>query len=312
MELTPVVAVGGNRLTWSVLPADVRQQVERTMGSRVVTASSKTGGFSPALASVLTLADGRCVFAKAISVTRNDFSAAAIRRETEVLGRLPTHVPAPRLLYSYDDGDWVALVTEAIDGHNPMQPWDSVELDRFLEATTVLAASLTPCPVETDAYVSQVNEYTQWSQMDPTLLDPELVGHVDELAQLELGWAKAVDGTSLLHGDLRSDNFLLTADSFAVVDWPSAVVGAPWIDLLYALPSVAMHGGGDVDTLWRRHPLSHSVDDDAVHAALAGVAGFFINRSLQPPVPLLPTIRQFQRAQGIAAYHWLAGRLGWS
>jgi aminoglycoside phosphotransferase (APT) family kinase protein len=311
MELTAVAAVGGNRLRWHEVPPHVRAAIESRVGAPVVAADSKSGGFSPALASVLTLADGRTVFVKAVSTARNEFTAGAIRRETAVLAGLPAHVPAARLLSAFDDGEWVALVIEAVDGDNPAQPWHRGELTRFLDATTVLAGSLTPAPIEARRFVESVDEFTQWSQMDPDRLDREFGTHLDALIRLEQHWSDAVDGTALLHGDLRADNFLLTADSFVVVDWPWAGIGAPWCDLLYALPSVAMHGGGDPDELWRGHELSRSVDDDAVNAALAGAAGFFIARSLQPPVPLIPTIRDFQRAQGVVTFRWLAARLGW-
>jgi aminoglycoside phosphotransferase (APT) family kinase protein len=311
MELTSVAAVGGHRLTWPELPERVRAALASRIGTPVVGASSRSGGFSPALASVLALADGRAVFAKASSVARSEFAVAAIRRECEVLAALPASVPAPALITSYDDGEWVALVTEAIDGHNPVQPWDQGELKRFLAAATILAASLTPSPIVAAPFAEFVDEFTQWRQVDPARLDTEFRTHLDALIDLESGWVEAVDGTSLLHGDLRSDNFVLTEDSFAVVDWPSVAIGAPWLDLLYALPSIAMHGGGDIDALWRDHPLSTGVDDDAVNAAIAGATGLFIGRSLKPPVPFLPTIRQFQRAQGIAAFTWLARRMHW-
>jgi aminoglycoside phosphotransferase (APT) family kinase protein len=317
METTAPAPVGGNRLAWHDLPDRLRVHLEAAVGSPVVSATSKEGGFSPALASVLMLADGRSVFAKAVSLSRNDFTVAAIRREVQVLAELPTTVAAPQLLWSYDDGEWVALVIDAVDGHNPGLPWHREDLERFLAAMTVLAESLTPSPIVAKLFTDSVEEFTRWSQMadDPAMtarLDPEFRSHIAEMIQLEKSWATAVDGTSLLHGDMRADNFILTKTGFAVVDWPSVCIGAPWVDLLYALPSISMYGGGDPDRLWLEHPLSRGVDADAVNAALAGVIGFFIWRSLEPPVPLLPTIRQFQRAQGLAAYRWLAGRMGWS
>lgn len=312
MELQAVAAVGGHRLTWAELPEHVQQRLTSMIGAPVVASSSHEGGFSPALASVLTLADGRTVFAKSINATRNAFSTDGIRREASILAALPTAVPAPRLLAFDDDGEWVALVTEAVDGHNPAQPWERSELTRFLDATTVLAESLTPTPIDiARRFVDMADEFTQWSRLDPARLDAGVRDHLDELITMESGWIEATAGESLLHGDLRSDNFLLTADGFSVVDWPSVVIGAPWLDLLYAFPSIAMHGGGDVDELWRKHPLSIGVDDEAANAALAGAAGFFIGRSLEPPVPLLPTIRAFQRAQGLATLHWLGQRLNW-
>jgi hypothetical protein len=148
METTVPLAVGGNRLRWPELPGFVRRAIEDALSGTVVAADSKEGGFSPGLASVLTLDSGAKVFAKAVSMQRNEFTVAAIRNEVRVLAALPETVPAPRLRWSYDDGDWVALITDAVDGHTPAQPWRRDELARFLDAATILARSLTPSPLE--------------------------------------------------------------------------------------------------------------------------------------------------------------------
>jgi hypothetical protein len=114
-----------------------------------------------------------------------------------------------------------------------------------------------------------------------------------------------------MHGDLRADNVVLTPDGrFVAVDWPSVCLGPPWLDLLAALPSIAMHGGGDPEELWSAHPFGATSDRDAVNVALAGFAGLVLARSLQPVLPLLPTVRDFQRVQGEVALRWLFGRLG--
>ena len=65
-----VVASGGNRLRWHDVPAEVRFAIADGLGSPVVAAESRHGGFSPGLASVLRLEDGRSVFAKAINASR--------------------------------------------------------------------------------------------------------------------------------------------------------------------------------------------------------------------------------------------------
>ena len=72
-----------------------------------------------------------------------------------------------------------------------------------------------------------------------------------------------------------------------------------------------MHGGGDPEILWNGHPLGRAAEPDAVDTAVAGLAGYFVYRSLQPPIPLLPTIRDFQRVQGEIALDWLRSRLHW-
>jgi len=308
MTSTTPLAVGGSRIRWHELPETVRKVIETAAGGPVVAAANQQGGFSPALASVLTLADGRRVFAKTVTEERNDFAAAAIRREAHILAGLPEDVPAPRLLWSGDHvdetGDWAVLVTEAVDGWSPAQPWRPEELRRYLDAAALLADTLTPSPLTALALADDVEDFTNWSE----LAHP----YADQLAELESGCGAALAGTSLLHGDLRADNFLLTETGFAVVDWPAACVGPKWVDLFFGLASIAMHGGGDPEQIWADHPLSGGVDPDAADAVLAGLAGFFVSRSLQPPIPLLPTLRDFQRVQGEVSLRWLAGRRGWT
>lgn len=45
---------------------------------------------------------------------------------------------------------------------------------------------------------------------------------------------------------------------------------------------------------------------------LLAIAGFFTHRSLQPPPPGLPTVREFQAAQALVARQWLSERLKWT
>jgi len=316
MQSTAPRAVGGHRLRWNEIPAHIQHAITAAAGAPVTTARSQDGGFSPALASVLGLADGRSVFAKASNLDRSAFAVDAIRAETRVLTALPDTVPAPRLLWSHDDGDWAILLTEAVDGHNPRQPWRPDELRRFLDAFSVLAQTLAPSPIAAAELAADTDLSHNWRTLaadpvDAGRLTPEVVALIDRLAVIEQSWAEAVAGTSLVHGDLRSDNFLLTADGFAVVDWPSVGLGAPWIDLLLVIPSISMQGGGEPNTVWCGHPLSHIAEPEAVNTAIAGLAGFFLYRSIQPPIPLLPTIRDFQRIQGMIALNWLRDRMGW-
>jgi hypothetical protein len=78
------------------------------------------------------------------------------------------------------------------------------------------------------------------------------------------------------------------------------------------LPSVAMQGGPDPWTLFDAHPVTHGADGNAVTAFLAGLAGYFVWQASQPEPPGLPTLREFQRAQGEQALRWLEHRTGWA
>lgn len=41
-----------------------------------------------------------------------------------------------------------------------------------------------------------------------------------DLAALEAAWVTHTAGETLLHGDIRADNLLLTASGVTLVDWP--------------------------------------------------------------------------------------------
>src|SRR5713101_851388 len=110
------------------------------------------------------------------------------------------------------------------------------------------------------------------------------------------------DGTTLLHADLRADNILLTPSRVFFIDWPWATRGAAWVDLLFMLPSVAMQGGPKPWEIFDAHPLGRSAPAAGVTAVVAAAAGFMIRGSRLPPPPGLPTVRAFQRDQGIR--HW--------
>ncbi|WP_158853042.1 phosphotransferase [Saccharothrix deserti] len=215
--------IGGNRLTWAHVPAQVRTAIEDGLGSAVVREVSCPGGFSPGLASKLELADGRRVFAKAVGTSANPHSPTMHRREAEV----SAVVPGPRLLWSYDDGDWVALVFEEIAGRGPALPWVAHEWERVHAAVVELGSIEAP-----DGFRSigaDPGAFSGWRSLAAEPLpgiDPWALERLDELAAWESEWAAAAAGRSLVHGDLRADNVLLTSSDVVFVDWPQAGWGS--------------------------------------------------------------------------------------
>jgi aminoglycoside phosphotransferase (APT) family kinase protein len=174
---------------------------------------------------------------------------------------------------------------------------------------------LTPAPFDAPPIRERLYDmFTGWRSFvaSGTGLDGWAGRRLHELAALEEDWAEGATGPTLLHTDLRADNMLLTPDRVVIVDWPWASIGAAWIDLLAMLPSVAMQGGPEPWTLFDAHPVSQGADPGAVTAVLAGLAGFFVWGAIQLPPPGLPTLREFQRAQGVHALQWLEHRTGWA
>lgn len=314
-------AAAGVRPGWEEVPGRVRAAIEAWLEDKVVAAGSMPGGFSPGLAARLQTRDDRRVFVKAVGPAPNPDSSAMHRREIEVVRILPPEAPVPRLLWSYDEGEegWVVLVFEDVDGRSPAEPWQPEELDRSLDVLAALAGLLTPSPLP-QTTVGGVDGWPiiaggHWRKLveeRPERLDGWSLRHLDWLAELEAGAPAAAEGDTLLHLDLRADNLLLTPDRVVVVDWPHARVGAPWVDLLFFAPSVAMQGGPPPEELLSRYPPARHADPAAITAVVCAIAGFFVGEGLQPAPPGLPTLRAFQVAQGEVAREWLARRTGWA
>jgi len=311
---TPVLGHDGavhapdHRLQWSDLPTFVRFTVEATLGTSVVEALGQRGGYGPSLAARCRLADGRRVFIKAVSAAQNPDSPVMMRREREIASCLPPEAPAPALLHSVDDGEWIALVFEDIEGTLPPTPWDPHDLARVIEATRRLG-DLAPCGRLRTVAQQYGAMFTGWRTLARE--DPNDIGnrwcraHVDELAASEARWEDVTVGDGLIHGDVRSDNVILTPDGRVVfVDWTSTCTGAGWFEVLAMLPSVELEGGGEPESVLERVGLGHLAPTVQI-PLVAALAGYFTDRGRLADPPGLPTLRPFQRAQGDVSIAWL-------
>ncbi len=297
----------GVHLPWTRVPVPVQAWAAGLGGGAPGAVRDLAGGFSPGATSVLEWPD-RSVFVKAVGPELNPDSPGLHRREAVVSAALPRSPRLPRLVETYDDGDWVALAFDAVDGRPPRHPWDARELALVVEALAAMHDELTPSPAPSiePLDVFERRNFGGWAMLaaldePPAGLDPWARAHLGELADVESGWPAACQGPTLVHGDVRSDNVLLTRDGVVFVDWPHAAVGNPAFDVVVWAPSVVLEGGPPPEELLSRHQPSGRSDSDAVSALLAAVSGFFVSHSLRPAPPGLPTIRPFQGAQGEVA-----------
>lgn len=178
-----------------------------------------------------------------------------------------------------------------------------------------MSVDLTPSPIATEtaasAFIRGINGWQKALQRGEDRIDMWCLSHLEQLAELEAQAPAAAAGETLLHFDTRADNLLIAGDRVYVLDWPWARTGAAFIDWVAMAPSVAMQGGPAPETFLRRFDVS-GVSDDAITAVVCTLAGFFVESSLAPAPPGLPTLRAFQAAQGRVAIDWLRERTGWS
>ncbi|MEU4163920.1 phosphotransferase [Actinoplanes sp. NPDC026670] len=305
-----MVVASGVRIGWVDLPAPVRHEIELIVGGPVVAAESQTGGFSPGTADRVRTATGRRAFVKAVTPALNTDSAVMARDELRISAALPAGAPVPRVLGGFDDGEWVVLVLEDIEGTHPRTPWIEGEIRGAAAALRDLAAALTPSPVPglpqaADRLAPAFGGWPAIAADPPTDLDPWAARRLDALcAAAGRGAAAIATGDTLVHTDLRADNILIRPDGrFVFIDWPWGCSGPPWLDAVLLAINVVVHGGDP-------GPLLSGVEARTAVDVIAGATGYFLNSARRPAPPGLPTIREFQRFQGDALVPWLRAALG--
>src|SRR5205085_1421957 len=179
-------------------------------------------------------------FVKAMDADAWPLEAVYYRTEALIAAALPPAVPAPRLLGTLDDGHWVMLAFEDVDGTEPAQPWRRADLDRVAGAVQDLARAATPSPVALPGDHPRLGGWAEVAGDGQRLARlPEhsawAAANLAELLRLEEAGLAAARGDSLVHFDLYAHNVLLTPDRVVFVDWPHARLGAPVVHLVTVL-----------------------------------------------------------------------------
>lgn len=307
----------GVHLRFELVPATVRAWVERLAGGQLAQVRDLAGGFSPGCCTLVESEGGRRLFVKAVGTELNRESPDIHRREAAIAAALPELGSLPRLVDTYDDGDWVGLVFEPVSGAPPRIPWEAEQLDLVLGELAALHEALTPCPILEVETVSERHggALRGWAALagsaDGAVLDPWTRRHLGRLVELERACPAAVDdGDTLVHMDIRSDNLLVGPGGVVFVDWPHAARGSGVFDVVAWASSVALEGGPDPEELLARYRPAAGSDPEATTAMVAAIAGYFTHHGSLPDPPGLPTLRAFQRAQGEVARAWLRTRTG--
>lgn len=313
-----VIEVPG-RMPWDEVPESIRASVGEILGAPVVSARTQSGGFSPGSADRVVTADGRRAFVKTAWREVNAEATDIHRREARKSASLPAGIPVPRLLGAIDRGDWVAVVFEDVEGRHPFTPWRADEVVLVLDALADISAPHLPASDALPPLEEELSRlFAGWSLMGDLAsvpLDADLAAwarprHAEFVRMSDAALAD-LRGDRLVHLDARADNLLIRPDgTVAVVDWPWAARGAGWFDALALLVNVRLYDPHvDVEALIATHRAFDGMPPDAATRVLAGLAGFFLEGSMQPDKPGIPTLRSFQRDQAIATLRWLRERL---
>ena len=205
---------------------------------------------------------------------------------------------------SYDDGEWVAIMLEDVEGEHPHLDDDAV-MDTLLRETERLGQVLAervpdpPAPDgENGGLVDLRDGFHAWADAVsragevPADLLPDWIRRDTET------WEPLVRGLAdhdvrLVHWDIRNDNLLLRPTGELVfLDWGAAGIGPGWLDpLLARLERVEDPW---FDAALASSPALMAAGDLAVDSWLVGFAVFLAWRAHTAVDVNLPTLNDFR------------------
>jgi hypothetical protein len=306
----------GVRIGYAAVPAAVRAWVDEALGSPVVGTVEQVGGMSPGCATRVTCADGTRAFVKAVGAELNPDTPVLFRREDAVLGHLGSHELWARLLASYDDGAWVALLIEDVEGRHPDFGHDA-ELEAVLAGTDRLSAVLQDRDVPpTVDLIDVAGAFRKWASTLATLADAPAEAPVPGWLRSDPhGWADVLREHAsrpmphVAHWDVRVDNLLRRPDGRIVfVDWGMAARGPAWADPLLARLERVEEPWFDASI--GASPALSEAGDDVVTAFLAGFGAHLAVRSVVAVDVNLPTLNDFRITESRRILAGVARRTG--
>jgi hypothetical protein len=303
VSTTPLAA--SPRIAWADVPQHVQAAVEQELGSPIRTAVTQDGGFSPGAAVRVVCQDGRRAFVKAVGLTLNPDSPGLHRAELHAMSLLPDEVPAPALLAAYDDGDWVALVLEDIDGRRPEVPWQEADVAAMSRTLSQLARI--EAPAQLPAFADVVKMLTSWDEVaaNPAGIDRALLDRLHEMTAAQSLARIVTPGDALVHWDARADNVLVRHGQAVLLDWAWASRGAPWLDSVLLAMDFRIQGGPDADDFLRASACTRDVEPQHLRSVVACMVGVWAERARRPTPPGLPTIRMWQAHCRDHALRWV-------
>jgi hypothetical protein len=258
----------------------------------------KSRGYAAAYHAIVELDDGSTAFVKAGA---EEVTSGFLRDELRFYQAVQAPF-MPRLL-GFDEGDPPFLVLEDLSDCRWPPPWDDAVVASVRAALAAVAATPPPGwldPIDRDWLLGG------WAEVegDP---DPFLATGMCPAIWLdsalpvlrEAAESAPVDGTTLVHLDVRSDNICLADRGAVLVDWNFACLANPDLDIAGWLPSLRLEGGPRPEELL-----------PGAGAFAAALAGFFAARVGLPPPETAPQVRSIQKAQLEVALSWAARELG--
>jgi hypothetical protein len=208
----------------------------------------------------------------------------------------------PSVLGFDDDGERPVLALEDLSSAFWPPPWTRERVDAVLE--TLAAVHRTPPPAHLIGH--SIDWGANWREVGE---DPKafLALRLCSAAWLDAALpaliaaseAAPLDGSSLVHLDVRSDNVCFRDGRAILIDWNAASIMNPDVEVAAWLPSLHAEGGPAPEQIL-----------PSVPELAAWLAGYFCSRAGEPTIPDAPHVRPLQLRQARTALPWAARALG--
>jgi serine/threonine protein kinase len=280
------------------VPFIVRDWAERELGGPVTGARTLAGGMSPGCAVRLRTTSGQAAFLKAVGTELNPVTPQLFRDEISVLRRLPRAPYRPALLATFDEGGWVALLMEYVEGSHP-DLTDTSDAAAAWRAVRAQARELTPGPPGLPV-ITMAQMAVRWAERwriiaaDPGHYLPGwAAADVTSLLRRVESLPAKVTGPSLCHWDLRNDNMLIRPSGQAVIfDWGMARSNGPaWADEFFL--ALEWAGTDRIDGYLAEIGTHHGTPAALMTDLMLAIAGSQAWRSREPAPPGLPNLATF-------------------
>ena len=240
---------------------------------------------------------------KIIKIATDARAAESLRAERRAYNDLQLHC-MPRVQGWVEDRDRPALLLEDLSESEWPPPWSESSVAAVRTALREVAAHPVPAWVESIELMRDTLEGWVRVGNDPApflglgLCSPGWI--TDALPALIASAETAqLQGESLLHFDIRSDNLCLRDRRAVLLDWNWLARGNAVVDLAAWLPSLYAEGGPPP---WILLPESRGLS--------ALFSGYFASMAGLPDVPGAPHVRGLQRTGLEGALPWVVRELG--
>ena len=260
-------------------------RVERLAGVKATSWTKTKGGYSSAGRYIVAFEDGSSAFVK---WGTDELTARWLRDEYRIYSTL--HADFIPTMIAWEDAEHPILILEDLSGGHWPPPWSASQVEEVLRLLENVRH--TRMPEEFPVLTSLDDEgLSGWKTVAGDISGFLSLGLVSEawlthaLSILLKAESEArLEGESLVHTDVRSDNICLMSDRALLIDWNWAKRGNPMLDVVAWLPSLHVEGGPE--------PWSFDIQEPEL---IAAVAGFYAAHAYQPAnFPGAEPIRQLQ------------------